>query len=114
MTTVLDEGVAAGRTGGRPSPAPLWSDSLHCLARISPPPANLSRTWCEALADDLTDGRELELDIAAALLLAAEWQRPMATNRWSEYSRLFLCRRCRVTLNTGIYLEGGWLASARR
>jgi TorA maturation chaperone TorD len=113
MTTVLDEGVAAGRaTAAAPPAALLWSDLLHCLARaFLPPPADLpARAWCEALADDLTDfGRELELDIAAAIVsLRRVGSGPTSDEPWLiEYSRLFLAPPVPVTLNTGIYLEGG-------
>jgi TorA maturation chaperone TorD len=113
MTTVLDEGVAAGRaTAAAPPAALLWSDLLHCLARaLLPPPADLpARAWCEALADDLTDlGRELELDIAAAIVSLRRLESgPTSDEPWLvEYSRLFLAPPVPVTLNTGIYLEGG-------
>jgi len=113
MTTVLDEGVAADRaTAAAPPAALLWSDLLHCLARaFLPPPADLpARAWCEALADDLTDlARELELDIAAAIISLRRLEsEPASDEPWLvEYSRLFLVPPTPVTLNTGIYLEGG-------
>lgn len=113
MTTVHDQGVAAGRTvAANPLAAPLWSDLLHCLARaFLPPPANLpASAWCEALADDLTDlGRELDLDLDAAVVaLHRAGSGSTDDEPWLvEYSRLFLVPPVPVTLNTGIYLEGG-------
>lgn len=80
-------------------------------AAFAPPPAALrGRDWCESLADDLSDlGAALEMDTAAAeRALRESAVGPLAGERWLvEYSRLFLVPPVPVTLNTGIYLEGG-------
>lgn len=105
--------AAAGRPGAAgPSAALPWSDLLHCLARaFLPPPADLTvGGWCDALAGDLADlERELGLDLAAAIeTLRREGSAPATDEPWLvQYSRLFLVPPVPVTLNTGIYLEGG-------
>jgi TorA maturation chaperone TorD len=80
-------------------------------AAFAPPPAALAtREWCEPLAADLRDlGLALDLDTAAAQrALRDAANGPLAGEPWLvEYSRLFLVPPVAVTLNTGIYLEGG-------
>jgi TorA maturation chaperone TorD len=80
-------------------------------AAFAPPPAALAtRDWCRPLAADLEDlGLALGLDTSAATRSLRETaDGPFATEPWLvEYSRLFLVPPVPVTLNTGIYLEGG-------
>jgi len=80
-------------------------------AAFAPPPAALTgRDWCETLADDLSDlGAALAIDTATtARALRETAGGPLAEEPWLvEYSRLFLVPPVPVTLNTGIYLEGG-------
>jgi TorA maturation chaperone TorD len=91
---------------------PEAADLLYCLAAaFLPPPAELTgRAWCHALAVDLDElGAELELDAAAAVRALRQMAAtPAADEPWLvEFSRLFLVPPVAVTLNTGIYLEGG-------
>lgn len=91
---------------------PEAADLLYCLAAaFLPPPAELTgRAWCHALAVDLDElGAELELDAAAAIQTLRQMAAtPAADEPWLvEFSRLFLVPPVAVTLNTGIYLEGG-------
>ncbi len=100
-------------------PAPAGADQASDLADLfvllaaafAPPPAALAtRNWCEPLAADLADlGGALALDTAAAEQSLREVAGgPLAGEPWLvEYSRLFLVPPVPVTLNTGIYLEGG-------
>jgi TorA maturation chaperone TorD len=96
--------------------APLASPELADLflvlaAAFAPPPPGLSSAaWCGSLADDLGElGAALALetsDAVAALVRAAAG--PLGEEPWLvRYSRLFLVPPVTVTLNTGIYLEGG-------
>ena len=104
--------VAAGRpVAPLPPAAPEWADLFHCLAgAFLPPPADLTGViWCEALADDLEDlGQLLGLDVSAAVGSLRASGGPLAGAPWLvEYSSLFLVPPVAVTLNTGVYLEGG-------
>jgi TorA maturation chaperone TorD len=80
-------------------------------AAFAPPPAGLSTgDWCGPLAADLKDlGLALDLDTTSAQqALRDAAQVSTAGEPWLvEYSRLFLVPPVPVTLNTGIYLEGG-------
>lgn len=88
------------------------ADLFFCLtAAFLPPPAEMTgRAWCHALAADLDElAAQLDLDAGAAVgELRRFAQTPAADEPWLvEYSRLFLVPPVAVTLNTGIYLEGG-------
>jgi TorA maturation chaperone TorD len=92
--------------------APGLGDLFALLAAaFATPPATLTaRAWCESLAEDLGDvGAEIELETASA---RSELRRvacgALGAEPWLvEYSRLFLVPPVHVTLNTGMYLEGG-------
>lgn len=91
---------------------PEAADLLYCLAAaFLPPPAELTgRAWCHALAADLDElAVGLELDAAPIVgALRRMAATPAADEPWLVgFSRLFLVPPVAVTLNTGIYLEGG-------
>lgn len=83
---------------------------LTLAAAFRPPPAPLSATdWCEPLAADLHElGTALWLETAVAeRVLHDHAASSSAAQPWLvDYSRLFLVPPVRVTLNTGLYLEG--------
>jgi TorA maturation chaperone TorD len=87
-------------------------DLFQCLSQSLQPPAESFRSedWCGLLAQDLQDlSRELGLDLSAevAALTAASTDTRLEDIWLVEYSRLFLVPPVPVTLNTGLYLEGG-------
>lgn len=88
------------------------ADLMFCLGRaFLPPPAEVgTREWCESLAHDLENfAATLGVDssLAAARLREAAGATDAARPWLVQYSRLFLVPPVPVTLNTGIYLEGG-------
>lgn len=102
---LADDLPVAGRALAR-------ADLFYCLASAFLPPAQGLATsdWCEALAADVAElAPTLGLDARAALQsLRATALGPLARTPWLvEYSRLFLVPPVSVTLNTGVYLEGG-------
>jgi TorA maturation chaperone TorD len=103
--------TAEPEAGAGPDAAELADLFVLLAAAYAPPPAALAtRDWCRPLAADLEDlGFALGLDTAAATRALRETaDGPLATEPWLvEYSRLFLVPPVPVTLNTGIYLEGG-------
>lgn len=103
---------AAEAAGGAPFAAAVHAELFLTLAAaFVPPPAGLStRDWCEPLADDFADfGAQLGLDTDEAVeRLRQAAAGPQADAPWLvAYSRVFLVPPVRVTLNTGVYLEGG-------
>jgi TorA maturation chaperone TorD len=105
------DGAPAGAT-----PA-ARADFFFCLAAaFRPPPAGMQAAqWCTLLADDLAD---LAPAIGPCAARAIDALRAFATgpgggcNWLVEYSRLFLVPPVKVTLNCGVYLEGGLAGSA--
>lgn len=83
---------------------------LTLAAAFAAPPAQMTaHDWSLPLAADIEEfGAELGLDTArAARTLRAIASERSAAEPWLvDYSRLFLVPPVRVTLNTGMYLEG--------
>lgn len=100
----------------RASTAPLAANAAAAelfatlAAAFRPPPAPLrAAEWCELLAGDLHDlGATLWLDTTVAECVLSEHAVGDSRDQpWLvEYSRLFLVPPVRITLNTGLYLEG--------
>ena len=92
------------------------ADFFFCLAAaFRPPPAGMrAAEWCTALADDLAD---LAPAIGPSTVGATDALRAFAAGPGGgldslvEYSRLFLVPPVKVTLNCGVYLEGGLAGS---
>lgn len=88
------------------------ADLFFCLAAaFLPPPADMTgRAWSHSLAADLDElAVQLGIDAGGAVGELRRFARSTAADEpWLvEYSRLFLVPPVAVTLNTGIYLEGG-------
>jgi TorA maturation chaperone TorD len=88
------------------------ADLMFCLGRaLLPPPAEVAtREWCEWLADDLDElaaALGLDASLAISRLREAAGAAEAAQPWLVAYSRLFLVPPVAVTLNTGVYLEGG-------
>lgn len=77
-------------------------------AAFAPPPEALpSHEWCELLAVELAaSGAALGLDTEDACRALGEAGAVNDDDWLVHYSRLFLVPPVRVTLNTGLYLEG--------
>lgn len=95
-----------------PAPAADAAADLFAVlaAAFAAPPADLAAAhWCAVLAADLEDiGAQLGIDAGAAVaILRAAAAGDAGEEPWLiAYSRLFLVPPVRVTLNTGMYLEG--------
>lgn len=99
------EAAAAAREAGA-----LAELFLTLAAAFVPPPAEMpAREWCSALAADLEElGEAAAIDTAEAVARLHESAAAAPDAPWLvEYSGLFLVPPVRVTLNTGVYLEGG-------
>lgn len=112
MPSVQHASVLAAAEAPRDDPSLDRADLFFCLAAaFLPPPAEMTgRAWSHALAADLDElAAQLDLDAGAAVGELRRFARsPAADEPWLvDYSRLFLVPPVAVTLNAGIYLEGG-------
>ncbi|MCC7218240.1 MAG: molecular chaperone TorD family protein [Burkholderiales bacterium] len=104
--------TASGWAPRADAPAAVVAADLFAVlaAAFAAPPADLTTAqWCAPLAADLEDmGPPLGLDVGAAVAALRDAAADAAAGEpWLvAYSRLFLVPPVRVTLNTGVYLEG--------
>lgn len=103
--------LAAELKPDRSERARALADLYACLAQAFLPPAyTLERTtWLSALADDLAElDCVLALGLDEAIAVLRQYSARGEGDAWLvEYSRLFVVPPVPVSLNTGVYLEGG-------